>query len=111
LTTKVTFIKLKSHLCKMSSQSNERRIKQFLLFFKIPESFSFSTATVKQRRHIILTLPPDVKHIVVIITVQYELSLYVILLIKFINQYMASYPMYLTNDLKVTGSGDRHTTW
>lgn len=39
------FIKLKSHLCKMSSQSNKRGIKQFLLFFKIPESFSFSNAT------------------------------------------------------------------
>lgn len=31
----------------MGSQSNERRIKQFLLFFKIPQSFTFSNATAK----------------------------------------------------------------
>jgi hypothetical protein len=42
-----SFIILESHLCKMSSQSNQRRIKQFLLFFKISQSFSFSNATAK----------------------------------------------------------------
>jgi hypothetical protein len=55
----------------MSSQSNERWIKQFLLFFKIPESFSFSNATAKDRNYIILTLTSDV-NFAVLITVEHK---------------------------------------
>jgi len=47
LQIKVRFTLPKSHLCKMGSQSNERRIKQFLLFFQISQSFSFSGATAR----------------------------------------------------------------
>lgn len=49
LKIKAKSIKLKSNLCKMCGQGTERRIKQVLLFFKIPKSFSFSYDTAKDR--------------------------------------------------------------